>query len=301
MMSFLKELCYIRKSDRRVILFLLTAVTGIVLVFHLLGSDGPTTPSPTTDTLSWKNADTGKHRAQRVITYNERQPVSVRLAVFDPNTADSTTLLQLGLSPWQVRSIYRYRAKGGIFRKPSDFAKLYGLTVKQYRELLPYIRISDDYRPAATLYGNRVDTQQRKDSLPYRQKLKSGERIALNLADTTALMKVPGIGSYWAKQITGYRQRLGGFYRVTQLAELDGFPVDALSYFEVKDGECHRLNINRLSLNELKRHPYIGFFRAKAITDYRRLKGNLKSLSELKLHKAFTPDVIERLEHYVTF
>ena len=32
---------------------------------------------------------------------------------FDPNTADSTTLLKLGLAPWQVRAIYKYRAKHG--------------------------------------------------------------------------------------------------------------------------------------------------------------------------------------------
>ena len=64
---------------------------------------------------------------------------------FDPNTADSTQLLRLGLKPWQVRSIYRYRAKGGVFSEPADFARVYGLTLKQYRELEPYIRIGRDY------------------------------------------------------------------------------------------------------------------------------------------------------------
>ena len=32
-----------------------------------------------------------------------------------------------------------------------DFARLYGLTRKQYRELEPYITIGDDYEPASTL------------------------------------------------------------------------------------------------------------------------------------------------------
>src|SRR3712207_9469155 len=35
---------------------------------------------------------------------------------FDPNTADSTQFLALGLRPWQVRNIYKYRAKGGIYQ-----------------------------------------------------------------------------------------------------------------------------------------------------------------------------------------
>ena len=294
---------YNGKPKRRQALLLIIGITILLLLIGRMMSDFNSQEqldSKQRKTLR-QSEQTRQGKKYSEVSLADLPSASAERFPFDPNTADSTVLRRLGFQAWQIRNIYKYRAKGGIYREPSDVARIYGVTRKQYRELLPYIRISDDYRPAATLYGNRVDTQQRKDSLPYRQKLKSGERIALNLADTTALMKVPGIGSYWAKQITGYRQRLGGFYRVTQLAELDGFPVDALSYFEVKDGECHRLNINRLSLNELKRHPYIGFFRAKAITDYRRLKGNLKSLSELKLHKAFTPDVIERLEHYVTF
>ena len=45
----------------------------------------------------------------------------------------------------------KYRSKGGVFRSPMDFARLYGLTRKQFRELEPYITIGDDYAPASTL------------------------------------------------------------------------------------------------------------------------------------------------------
>ena len=43
------------------------------------------------------------------------------------------------------------------------------------------------------------------------------------------------------------------------------------------------------------------FYRAKAVCDYRRLKGKLTTLSQLHLLKEFTPDVIERLRPYVEF
>ena len=126
---------------------------------------------------------------------------------FDPNTADSTQLLRLGLQPWQVRNIYKYRAKGGIYRQKEDFAKLYGLTVKQYRELEPYIRISSDYQPAATLVGTRESRDSREtresrysrdSSLRYPVKIKENEHVVLNTADTTQLRTVPGIGTYYA-------------------------------------------------------------------------------------------------------
>ena len=55
------------------------------------------------------------------------------------------------------------------------------------------------------------------------------------------------------------------------------------------------------TLNELKRHPYINFFQAKAITDYRRLRGPIHSLQDLRLSKDFPPEAIQRLEPYVEY
>jgi DNA uptake protein ComE-like DNA-binding protein len=59
--------------------------------------------------------------------------------------------------------------------------------------------------------------------------------------------------------------------------------------------------VNKVALQQLRRHPYINFYRAKAIMDYRRLHGNLKSLQDLRLSKDFPPEVIERLTPYVSF
>ena len=217
---------------------------------------------------------------------------------FDPNTADSTQLLRLGLQPWQVRNIYKYRARGGIYRKKEDFARLYGLTVKDYRRLEPYIRISSDYLPASTLVK---EEHYERDTLRYPVKIAQGEQVVLNTADTTVLRKVPGIGAYYAAQIVRYGQRLGGYVSIDQLDEIDGFPQDAKKYFVVQDAHPQQLNVNHLTLQQLRRHPYINFYRAKAIMDYRRLHGNLKSLQDLRLSKDFPPEVIERLSPYVIF
>ena len=52
----------------------------------------------------------------------ERQPV---LFKFNPNTISLDSLQLLGFTPKQAQSILNYRAKGGVFRKKGDFAKLY--------------------------------------------------------------------------------------------------------------------------------------------------------------------------------
>ena len=248
---------------------------------------------------------------------------------FDPNTASSSQLKRLGLQTWQIKSILKYRAKGGVYQRPSDFARVYGITKRQYEALAPFIRIADEYRPASDFYGNepyarrRANYYQHGDNgaspyesssddkslvdrsngkvYSYPQKLKAGQHISINSADTTELMKIPGIGSYYAKSIIKYRDRLGGYANAEQLLEIEGFPEAALSFISIDKEHIKKLDVNNLSLNQLRKHPYLNFYQAKEICDYRRMRGPLKSLQDLRLLKDFPPDEIERLQPYINF
>lgn len=292
----------LKRNDRLVMLFLLTLALAGVGTMLFLGGDGAAMLTPVGDSTAVAEGRAYRQHAPFYQGETRRE----RFA-FDPNTADSNELLNLGLQAWQVRNIYRYRAKGGVYRRPEDFARLYGLTKRQYEELRPYIRIASDYEPAADYYASTVPRQrvvyERDTTRHYASphKLKPTERVELNAADTAELQRVPAIGSYFARRIVAYRQRLGGFYSVEQLGEIDDFPAEAVPYFVIDPTTIHKLNVNRLTLAELKRHPYINYYQAKAIADYRRLRGPLKSLDDLRLCKDFPPEEIKRLEPYVTF
>lgn len=297
----IKEFFYFPKSDRRAMIFLLAAVVLSAVVVGIMDKGGMSSQLARTDSLS-ADSSIRKAAVRRGVQYIYNvETVRRKLSAFDPNTADSTLLLRLGLQPWQVRSIYRYRAKGGIYRQPSDFARLYGLTVKQYKELLPYIHISDEYKPAAEVYGRTDAVRSGRDTLRYPVKLQPGQYVTLDDADTASLRKVPGIGRYYASRIVRYRNDLGGYVSVAQLSEIEGIPEAALSYFRVTGGAVRKLNLNRLTLNELKHHPYINFYQARRIIDYRRLKGPLHSIDDLRLLKDFSQRDIERLRPYVEF
>ena len=295
----IREFFYLQKSDRKVILTLLLVIVIALGVIFIVGGESEE-EVPQKDSLA------------RTSNYYVA-PKKAELFVFDPNTADSTQLLRLGLQPWQVRNIYKYRAAGGVYREKTDFARLYGLTVKQYRELEPYIRISDDYLPASTLLkhekrgyqeGTRDSARQNHGPVPlphYSPKLRPGETLELTTADTTTLKTIPGIGPYFARKIVQYGQRLGGYVSIDQLDEIEDFPQDAKQYLVINEAHPQKLNLNKLSLNELKRHPYINFYQARAITDYRRLHGPIHSLQDLRLSKDFTPEAITRLEPYVEY
>ena len=282
-------------------IFLLAVVVLSAVVVGIMDKGGMSSQLARTDSLT-ADSSIRKAAVRRGVQYIYNvETLRRKLSAFDPNTADSTLLLSLGLQPWQVRSIYRYRAKGGIYRQPSDFARLYGLTVKQYKELLPYIHISDEYKPAAEVYGRTDAVRSGRDTLRYPVKLQPGQYVTLDDADTASLRKVPGIGRYYASRIVRYRNDLGGYVSVAQLSEIEGIPEAALSYFRVTGGAVRKLNLNRLTLNELKHHPYINFYQARRIIDYRRLKGPLHSIDDLRLLKDFSQRDIERLRPYVEF
>lgn len=309
-----KDFYYIRRSDRRVLLFLLVIFVIVfgVMIFtdndeNLFTEASKADSAKVNDSKGYPNYkdyhNYNGNDAPHGGGYYSVKGKTVRLFPFDPNTADSTDLLALGLQPWQVRNIYKYRAAGGVYRRKEDFGRVYGLTNKQYHELEPYIRISKEYQPYVVVNEPRPRHVNIPDSIALHTpaKLKAGQKIELNSADSTQLMKVPGIGRYYARQIENRRKWLGGFYTPDQLMEIEYLPKEAINYFYVAPGSIKKLNVNKASLQELKRHPYINYYQARDIVDYRRLRGPIKSLDDLRLLKDFTEKDMERLKHYVEY
>lgn len=222
---------------------------------------------------------------------------------FDPNTADSTALLSLGLSPSQVRNIYKYRAKGGQYHEAADFHRLYGLTQEQWEHLEPLIQIDARYQYVKPF--ERDTARYVRDTVRYPVKYTEVQTLPLNRCDTTALKHIPGVGSGYARMIIAYRERLGGFVSVAQLGEVEELPSELVKelegWFEVEPSLVRRIDLNTLSLKQLKRHPYLNFYQAKVITEHRRLYGPLHSLADLRLYEEFTDRDFERLAPYVEF
>ena len=250
--------------------------------------------------------------------------------VFDPNEADSTMLLRLGLAPFQVRAIYRYRAKGGRYSEVEDFSRVYRMTVEQWEHLRPLVRIGRRYRLVAqsgivgkrsvrgggdgadgsaagrrdSVVRGRDSVERRRDSVraSYPKKFDDGVVIDVNVADSATLCRVPGIGAYNASRVVRLRGRLGGFVDVHQLLELEGFPADALAWLEVRDSAAvRRLDVNHMSERRLMRHPYMGYYRAAEIVAYRRVHGSLPSIDVLAGLPHFSKEDIARLRPYLSF
>ena len=295
-----KDFFYYTKSERRVILLLLAIallLLGIWAVMEYLRPvEVPVTLSESEEIDSFLANLEEQEKIRK--SHTPKNEISVVLQPFDPNTADSVLLRQLGLPVYIVRNILKYRAKGGVFRSPESFSRIYGLKEEVYQKLKPYITIA----PLVSVSHVRTDTfRQLKDTIPYIPKYEEGTIVDLNKADTSILKRIPGIGSTLARMIVVYRQRLGGFYDVSQLQEVPHVGVELNKWFVVTPAGIHKIQVNSASLDKLRSHPYMDFYKAKAIMEYRRKRGKIKGLSQLSMFEEFTEKDLKRLSPYLTF
>lgn len=152
------------------------------------------------------------------------------------------------------------------------------------------VRRPDSVRTARPVF-------RRQEKYPY------GTVLDLNAVDTTELKKVPGIGSYFARRIVEYRSRLGGYVSPEQILEVDERIADTVTgWFLVRDTfSISRIPVNSASVSQMKAHPYIDFYMARAIADYRRKYGKIENPAQLSLLDEFAGQDMERLSRYLSF
>lgn len=295
-----KDFFYYTKSERRVILLLLAIALLLLGIWAIMEYLRPVEVPVTLSESEEIDSFLANLEEQKKIrkSHTPKNEISAVLQPFDPNTADSVLLRQLGLPVYIVRNILKYRAKGGVFRSPESFSRIYGLKEEVYQKLKPYITIA----PLVSVSHVRTDTfRQLKDTIPYIPKYEEGTIVDLNKADTSILKRIPGIGSTLARMIVVYRQRLGGFYDVSQLQEVPHVGVELNKWFVVTPAGLHKIQVNSASLDKLRSHPYMDFYKAKAIMEYRRKRGKIKGLSQLSMFEEFTEKDLKRLSPYLTF
>jgi len=177
------------------------------------------------------------------------------------------------------------------------------------------INFKDFDKAAATLgKAQKADSAAALKSQPYADapkqayisnKLKPGTTIELNTADSAQLTHLHGIGASFAMRIIRYRNRLGGFYNKEQLKEV--YELDSAKYNSIKDqltlnrDGIIKININKISFASLRQSPYLGYKQASAIIEYRNQHGNYNSIEDIKNVAIITPEILTKIEPYITF
>jgi len=211
---------------------------------------------------------------------------------FDPNTATFDDFVRLGLSEKVSNMICNYRDKGGDFREPADFQKIWSLKKEDYDRLLPYLHI------------------QSAEELPHKT---ASEKPAPELfafdpnTATEADFQRLGLPNRTVKSILNYRGKGGQFRKKEDLEKiytLDGddyeriapyatFPENMASAprpaayaggisFPSKQTSESPVDINRASLDAWRTLPGIGETRARQLVSYREKLGGFQSIEQVK-------------------
>ena len=245
-----------------------------------------------------------------------QQKGALSLHPFDPNLVSYGELVDMGIEPKLAVSLLRRRASGKIFRIPEDIMLTYDWDQMEWETLAPYVFISPQFQPSRYDYSARNDSvsvhrnkavkQQARDSIreanPYlKNKFTDFTLVDLNTADTTLLMRVPGIGPYYARRIVQRRAQLGGYVSPQQLLEINDFPESALDWFTTSESDPRRIYLPEADIKTLAKHPYIGYEKAKAIDTYQRLYGPVNTLGRLRQTGIFKEEEITNLLPYLRF
>ncbi|MGL4956625.1 MAG: helix-hairpin-helix domain-containing protein [Bacteroidales bacterium] len=229
-----------------------------------------------------------EHLQQSHPRYKQKHP-SFQTFHFEPNSITLDSLLLLGFSQKQAKSIIKYRQRGARFSKPSDFLKINVISPAQRERLLPYIIIHDTF----TRNFAHKDTVRRTPRAT----------IELNSADTATLRQLYGIGAYLAKKIVTYREQLGGYCDIRQLLEIQHIKEEVLERI------AHRLLLDTTlikkirfeeeNFNLMRRHPYIGTYAARGIVQYAKHKGDVPTLNELQQANILNSQQVQQLRPYI--
>jgi len=219
------------------------------------------------------------------------------LFYFDPNTASATDWKRLGLRDKTIHTIQNYLSKGGKFYKPEDISKIWGLSPSDAQHLIPYVSIKNGARENISFEKKEYPRM----SSPY--VAKTIQPIDVNLADTTAFISLPGIGSKLAQRIIAFRNKLGGFYSIEQVGETYLLPDSTfrkiIPKLTIVNGNVKQININIATIDEMKAHPYLRYNLANAIFQYRQQHGNFNSVEEIKKIMLVTETAYNKISPYL--
>ena len=129
--------------------------------------------------------------------------------------------------------------------------------------------------------------------------------VEINTADSATLRSVVGIGPKTVGTIMRYRERLGGFVRVEQLAEVPG--VTESNYEKIlKQIYCDSCKIRKIDINfaspkTLGSHPYIAPRTLRKLLRQRQLKGGWSTAEEMIEQNILTREEAARLAPYLQF
>jgi competence ComEA-like helix-hairpin-helix protein len=221
--------------------------------------------------------------------YSKKKKYKAPVSKFNPNNYSLSDWMNLGLSEKQSVVVLKFTSRG-IYSE-EDLKRIFVIP----DVLFELIRDS-------VVYPERFQNTPNQES--FKKQAKQITLINLNTADTTEFMKIYGIGAFYAKQIIRYREKLGGYLTKEQLFEV--WKMTPETYEKIKDHvfisekDVKRININSVTIEELKVHPYLKWNQANSIVKMRIQRNGFNNIEEIKESVLIDSETYEKLFPYLS-
>lgn len=222
---------------------------------------------------------------------------------FNPNYISDYKGYVLGLSVKEIDRLHKFRDTGRYINSVADFKKVTGASDSLLSKLSPYFKFPDWINDAKIV---RTETASDKINTPYNNSTSKITVLDINEALEEDLIKVYGIGPYYAKAILRRRADLGAFVSMDQMDDFKEFSDEAKvglkkSFKTESKPAVNKINVNTASLLQLSRFPYFSKEIAKGILTQRSMNGKINRIDELLEISSFPVDKVKIIALYLEF
>lgn len=287
---------YISKRNRIALLYVVVLTIGIAYVprvIQLLSSDKAQIVVSAAE-VSEIQSRISKQRTIKSFSkrsfWEKKSRFSIPPNKFNPNKYSKMDWMSLGLSEKQADVVLKFTSRG-VFNN-DELQRVFVIP----DELFDMIKDS-------TFYDEKPIFENKKE-YSKTEITKKPVSVEINSASADDLTKINGIGPAFAKWIVEYRSKLGGFTKKEQLLEV--YKIDAEKYtliepyIRVDQAIIKPIKLNSISVEELKKHPYLNWNKANSIVKIRDRKGGFKSIYEIKESVLIDEECFENLKAYLS-
>ena len=231
-----------------------------------------------------------EYKKKERASYQKKSRFTKPKSKFDPNQYTEAEWMNLGLSKKQVDVLMKFKSSG--FYSDEDVKKVFVISDEFFANIKDFL-----VYPEKPIRENQTNNAKSEESA-------KTEKVELNTASLEELMNIKGVGKFYAEKIIEKRNQFQGFTSENQLLEIWKFDEEKLEglrpYIYVNPKYVQPFDINKVTYEELKTHPYFNKNVANSIIKLRTQLGTYKRVEDLKKSVLISNELFEKIKPYVT-
>lgn len=279
------------KAQKRGILFLSFLIIGIQAFYFF--SDFNYSVPITSEEKQWlaKQVTLEALRKQKFVIKDTIYP-------FNPNFMTDFKAYKLGMSVAEIDRLLVFRKQNKFVNSSKEFQEVTKVSDVLLAKIAPSFKFPNWIKSNTS----HVISNNFTATIPKKSFVKKD----FNSAALQDFENINGIGKVLSNRICSYRNRLGGFVSMLQVADIWGLSPELVgqlqaSFTIASYSSIKKIKINDASLKEIAQFPLFNYEIAKEIVRYRSTNGDIESETDLTKIKGLSSEKAKIIALYLYF